>query len=516
MSSEDIEDDLFDIDLERAIPEPPYFLQTIESPKSKLEIKLEQLEKLEEELDHNVVTWDGPDDPANPLNFTHGRRLLIVLIVSSMTFISPFASSTFAPGVRYVMTEFHNDSSILSSFIVSIYVLGFAVGPLFIAPLSEMQGRSIIYKISSFIFTLLMIGCSECRNMGSLLALQFVSGLVGSSSIALGSGSITDVSPQHERGKYVALYSLGPVLGPAIGPVIGGVLSSKSWRWSFRLVAILSGILFVVIMVYLPETYAPFVLKRKAKKLRAETNNPHLHTIWEDHSLGFATVLRRSIIRPLKLLVLSPIVSCFSLLVAFGYGQMYLMLTTFTHIFQTQYKMSTSIVGLAYLGLGLGSIGGLLILVLYSDKMLISLAAKSATKEMRPEYRLPLTIFLMPLGAIGLIIYGWGVYYKVHWMVPEIGCFIFGLYSVTLLSVTISYLVDAYPIYAASAASASSMMRSLGGGVLPLAGPSMYSALGYGWGNTLLALLTIVMFPIPVILYYKGEWLRKKFNPSLA
>ncbi|KAK7207428.1 benomyl/methotrexate resistance protein [Myxozyma melibiosi] len=467
------------------------------------------------DTDPDLVSWDGPDDPTNPMNFSQLRKISVIFTVSALTFVVPLASSMFAPGVPDLMVEFNFTSTILSSFVVSIYILGFAVGPLVIAPLSEMYGRSIIYKISTVIFTGLTIGCGECHSLAAMFILRFLCGTVGSASLALGSGSVADIIEVEHRGKYMSFYIMGPVIGPAVGPVIGGFLAAVSWRWVFRLIAILSGIMSVLCFATLPETYGPFILNRKARRLRKETGNDALHTIYEDRIASPSTMFARNIIRPLKLLVLSPIVLILSLFVAVTYGMLYLLFTTFTSVFENGYGFSTEIVGLSYLGMGLGSMSSIIIMILYSDKILVMLAERTPSKERKPEHRLPLMILLSPFLVIGLIIYGWSAKFQVHWIVPIIGTYFVGLGLLATFSPTMNYLVDAYGIYAASASSASTMVRSLGGAFLPLAGNSMYAALGLGWGNTLLAFIVLIMLPVPVVLYYRGEELRKKFNPKL-
>lgn len=80
--------------------------------------------------DSNVVFWDGPDDLENPLNWPNSRKWAAIGMVSAVTFLTPLGSSIFAPGVPSVMEEFHSNSQILGGFVVSVYVLGFAFGPL--------------------------------------------------------------------------------------------------------------------------------------------------------------------------------------------------------------------------------------------------------------------------------------------------------------------------------------------------------------------------------------------------
>jgi hypothetical protein len=84
----------------------------------------------EEQDDPNIVFWDGPDDPENPMNWPSSRKWAAISMVSVVTFLTPLGSSIFAPGVPLVMREFNSHSQILEGFVVSVYVLGFAFGPL--------------------------------------------------------------------------------------------------------------------------------------------------------------------------------------------------------------------------------------------------------------------------------------------------------------------------------------------------------------------------------------------------
>jgi hypothetical protein len=72
-----------------------------------------------------------------------------------------------------------------------------------------------------------------------------------------------------------------------------------------------------------------------------------------------------------------------------------------------------------------------------------------------------------------------------------------------------TYLVDAFTIHAASAIAANTVLRSLVGAFLPLAGPAMYAKLGLGWGNSLLAFIALALAPISWIFFKYGERIRK-------
>ncbi|KAI0828097.1 bicyclomycin resistance protein [Hypoxylon sp. FL0890] len=468
----------------------------------------------------NVVWWSGPNDPENPYNWPTWRKVLNCGLISAMTFISPLASSIFAPGVPQVVAEFHSTSLEIAAFVVSVYILGFAAGPMLFAPLSEIYGRVILYHIANVAFVGFSVGCALSPTLNALIVFRFFAGVFGSVSITNGGGTIADMIVQERRGAAMAVFSIGPLMGPIIGPVAGGFLSdAEGWRWSFWLLAIIGGLLSILMLFSLKESYAPVILERKVAKLRKETGNDLLRSKL-DAGLSPEDYFKRGIIRPFRMLFLSPIVALTSLYMAVTYGYLYLMFTSITEIFQEYYHFSTSTVGLAFLGIGVGSMIGILLFSGTSDKYIQRKAAQADAAAqasggvklgMKPEYRLP----LLPLGAVfipaGLFIYGWTAEYKVHWIAPIIGTAVVGVGNLIVFMSIQMYLVDTFTIYAASAIASNTVVRSLAGAVLPLAGLPMYSKLGIGWGNSLLGFIAVALFPVSLVTIKYGEYLRNRF-----
>jgi multidrug resistance protein len=146
----------------------------------------------------------------------------------------------FAPSITEITVEFNSTSNITATFILSIYVLGFAFGPLIIAPLSEIFGRAPLYNVGNFLFTIFTIAGALSTNLGMLMAFRLLMGLAGSVPITIGSGTIADTMPLEQRGRAMAIWILGPLFGPSVGPVAGGYLAQAAgWRWIFWLQAIL-------------------------------------------------------------------------------------------------------------------------------------------------------------------------------------------------------------------------------------------------------------------------------------
>lgn len=145
----------------------------------------------------------------------------------------------FAPGVPQVMADFNSSSPVLSSFVVSVYVLGFAFGPLLIAPWSEQSGRSIVYNVCNVLFVVFNIASALAPNLASLIVFRFLDGAAGVAVITCGSGTIADLIPLESRGRAMSLWSLGPLFGPIVGPVVGGFLvEATNWRWVFWVLSI--------------------------------------------------------------------------------------------------------------------------------------------------------------------------------------------------------------------------------------------------------------------------------------
>ncbi|KAF2471754.1 putative MFS transporter [Lindgomyces ingoldianus] len=460
--------------------------------------------------DPDVVDWDGSTDPANPQNWAPGAKLTHVLLVSAFTLYSNLAAVMFAPGAEDLVREFGITNSVVAALTVSIYLLGFALGPLVISPMSEIYGRLIIYHIGNAVYIAFTIGCALSTNTAMFLVFRLICGIAAASPMAIGGGTIADIHPPDERGKAMALFGLGPLLGPVIGPVIGGFVTQNiGWRWTFWLVLILTSIISLAALVVMRETYEPVLLERKATALRKATGNTRLQARTYNKNLTPKQLLARAVVRPTKMLLFSPIVLLLSVYSAFIFGLIYLLFTTFPAVFEETYHFSLGIAGLAYLGLGLGMLFAIGLFGVLSDKLLHQ--PRGGTVE-RPELRLILMIFAAPIMPIGFFWYGWSADQHTHWIVPILGTFFIGFSMFLVMMPVQIYLVDAFGSEAAaSALAANTVLRNIAGAFLPLAGPHLYASLGLGWGNSLLAFIGILFTPIPVLFYKYGEWLRTRF-----
>lgn len=201
----------------------------------------------------------------------------------------------------------------------------------------------------------------------------------------------------------------------------------------FRLLTIArrikSGVVSIFALAFMRETYEVVLLNRKAASRRKETGNLNLKSK-TDLGLAPAALLKLNLVRPIKLLFLSPIVLSLSVFTALVFGLTYLLFTTFPMVFEEQYGFSSGLSGLAYLGLGIGMIFGVILFSKLSDKML---KQQAGGKEMKPEYRLPLMVYVTPVVPIGFFWYGWSAQEHVHWIVPILGTALIGIGSLFVI-----------------------------------------------------------------------------------
>ncbi|KAJ4302596.1 hypothetical protein N0V90_001485 [Kalmusia sp. IMI 367209] len=374
------------------------------------------------------------------------------------------------------------------------------------------------------------------------LTFRFIAGCAGSAPMTIGGGTIADVFPQEERGGVMGMLALGPILGPVLGPVAGGFIAQKiGWRWTFWIIFIISGIVCISAMIWMRETYAPILLARKTARLQKETNNPALRSKL-DRGISVKIIVARSIIRPLKLLVLSPIVLLISVYTAFAFGLTFLLYTTFPRVFNQQYGFKTGVSGLAYLGMGIGFLLALIVFATMSDRILKAKAAKEETtppekgnrdvgnaendntsrlpaqaaRRYKPENRLIFMAYLTPVLPIGFFWYGWSADQHAHWILPILGTGLIGIGSLFIIMPAQTYLVDVFGSEAAaSALAANTLLRSLFGAFLPMAGGPMYDALDLGWGNSVLGFIGLAFVPIPYFFYKYGDKIRERWPVRL-
>ncbi|KAL1976372.1 hypothetical protein VTN31DRAFT_2654 [Thermomyces dupontii] len=477
--------------------------------------------------DEILVSWDE-NDPMHPHSMSRARRWLITVIVSLGSICVTCTSSMYVMIYGQITEEFHC-STLVATVGLSTYVFGLGVGPLVLAPLSEFYGRRIIYIVSFAVFSLWLIPCAVAQNIETMIIVRFFAGLAGSAFLSVAGGTVGDMFPRQELGAPMMFYTASPFVGPELGPLVGGFINQyTNWRWTFYVLLIWAGAQLVALVFLVPETYHPVLLKRKAMKLRASTGNDAYIAPMEKKKRSITQTILQSVYRPMQMLTLEPMCLNLCIYSSLLLGILYLFFGAFGEIFRDVYGFQLWQVGASFLGILVG-----MLVAMATDpfwkwnyqrlernhrKALEERGAEEEKPASMPEWRLPPAIGGAPLVTIGIFIFAWTTYPHVHWIAPIVGSAVFGIGNLLVFSGIFTFLVDAYPLYAASALAANSFARSSFAGAFPLFGHSMYSRLGYNWASTLLAFLTLLMLPFPYIFFRYGKQIRKRsrFATSLS
>jgi MFS family permease len=246
-------------------------------------------------------------------------------------------------------------------------------------------------------------------------------------------------------------------------------------RWTFYTLLIWTGVLLGLVIFFVPETYHKVLLKRKAQQKRKETGDDRWFAPIEKVKRTIVGTLIRSCKVPIQLVVLEPMCLLLNIYAAILLGIVYLFFGAFPLVFERNHGFQLYQVGLSFLGLGIGMVLGVLTDPFWHKnylKLVRRLEEKTGDPDVKPEpeFRLPTAMFGGVLVPIGLFWFGWTTYSSVHWVVPIIGSAVFGIGLFLAFTGILTFLVDAYPNYAASAVASNCLVRLVFAAAFPLFG----------------------------------------------
>ncbi|KAI2615948.1 MFS general substrate transporter [Hypoxylon sp. NC1633] len=462
---------------------------------------------------YHLVTF-LPNDPENPKNWSKAYKWYCTMVVAVTCFVVAFSSSVVTPDIAGVADEFgvSDEVALLS---VTLFVVGFGVGPMIFAPLSEVLGRRIIYGTTLLVAVLFIIPGAVAKNIATLLVARAIDGIAFSAPMTLVGGTLADLWRSEERGVPMAAFSAAPFIGPAIGPLVGGFLSDAAgWRWLYWIQLILAFVVWVLITFTVPETYAPTILAKRAKKMREETGKPDYVTEEDIDKRPFGERLRIFLVRPIQLLFGELIVFLISLYMSVLYGLLYMFFVAFPIVFQEGKGYSAGITGLMFIPLAVGVV---------CSAICAPLVNSHYRKLIRKHHGLPPPeLRLIPMMCscwfipMGLFIFAWTSYPHLIWVGPALGGFPIGFGFIFLYNSANNYLVDAYQHQAASALAAKTCIRSFWGAAVVLFTNQMYARLGYEWASSLLAFISLACCGIPFLFWTYGARIRQRSNYAYA
>jgi len=456
-----------------------------------------------------IIDWQSNEDLDNPQNWSSGKKLYCMFIVSMSAMVTVFGSAIAGPASPGVKKEFHVGTA-PAALMVALYVMGFAVGPIIWGPMSEQMGRRLPIVLGLFGLVVFSFACATAKDFQTLVLSRFFAGALGASTISVTPVIPADIFTAQMRGKGITIIVLMIIAGPMLAPVIGGYISSSylGWRWTFYILGIIASFLLILATFFLPETYAATILVSRAKRIRSYTGNWMVVAKLETQEFAMSDLIERTLLRPIRMLFVEPILLLISVYHGFIYGILYLCLECVPIIF-SNYGWQGGNIYLPYLGMLVGSIIVICVNLFIFEPRFDRVLAKS-TEAILPEERLPLMMLSGIIFPMGIFLLCWSGAYQVMWFVPTLGCAFIGFALIGIFMTAFNYIIDTYLILAASAIAANTFLRSGMGGSMPIYATPLFLNLGTQWAGTLLGCVSVLLTPVPFLFYFYGKRIRSK------
>ncbi|CAK7222716.1 hypothetical protein SBRCBS47491_004954 [Sporothrix bragantina] len=457
----------------------------------------------------HVVDWYGDADPANPLHWSGFQKFRIFFTINYANSAIYLSSSVFAASQAAFETAFHT-TPMVAGLGISLFVLGYGFGPLFISPLTDMAriGRTPPYLTATFIFLILSIPTATATSVHSFMILRFFQGFFGSPVMTTGGASLSDIAS--DSIKPLALYtwacsgfaaaSIAPIVSSFAVPVLG-------WRWPLWEVVIVNAPTLLFLLL-LPETSPRKILYLRAQRLRKCYPGINYRSKAElEHKTSVQLLLWRSLIVPWQMHALDPSILFTSIYTGFVYGIYYSFFEMFPIVYQGIYGFNLGECGLVYLAIVVGVV---LAGIPYCSYVYYYVVPRDLAGQVQtpPEDRLLPAVFASLLVPTGLFIFGWTARSEVHWIVPTIGAGITSAGMVVIIQCVFVYISLGYPQYVASVFAGNGLLRSLIAFAALLWSRPLTDTLGVARGSSLLGGLCVGGVMGLIILYKYGATLR--------
>ncbi|KAJ4138678.1 hypothetical protein NW768_002531 [Fusarium equiseti] len=469
------------------------------------------------ETSKTIITFQK-DDPENPYNWSRNKKLFI-LFTATMTLFNGTLASSLPANVTAPMSAAYGVDNTQGNpelaLPISLFLVGYLFGPLVFGPLSELEGRRYVVQTAFAGYTIFTLACALAPNWASMLVFRLMAGIFASAPTAIGGGIMADIyADLTTRGRALTCFYSVSICGPLIAPTIAGYVSEVSWRWAFWVGLIVAGAT-IPPLAFLPETFGPTILARRAKKIRKDAQktgsaNGETYAAIELEAKGWRNLMSVVLVRPIHMLFTELIVAASSLYIALAYSIYYMFFQTYPIVFKGIYGMSTKISGFMYFPIAGGVFLGMAIFLLWDAYYTRCKKAGRAWAQKTEFSRLPLACIGGPLLVISLFWLGWTARPSISWISPMMAGVPFGAAQILISMSLTNYLGDCYGVYSASAMAIGSCLRNLAAAGLCLAAAPMYTALNVGWATTVLGIVSVFMCAIPFVFIRYGEYIREK------
>ncbi|KAF9880683.1 MFS multidrug transporter [Colletotrichum karsti] len=450
-----------------------------------------------------------PGDPNDPKCWSVAYRMLVVGMFAFTTLATGIYSTAYSSGINQMVEELGITNQSLPLLGISLYLVGLALGALIMAPLSETFGRRPMYIGGLTVFLALIPIAALATNFTMVIVARFLGAVAGSVMLSNVAGSIIDITDPKYLPLAISVYSFGPLNGPVLGPLIGGFLV-EAWGWrSLNWMSLISTAVGAAFIMTIPETYRPTLLRKMAAQKRKEEDDLRYWSDFDDTVPLFRRI-RTAVSRPFILSFTEPVLLFWNVYISVIYAIVQLAYVAFPIIFQGERGWSTSISGLAFLGVFVG-----IALVLATEPLLRKLVQRQPknpdTGKPEPEATVLLICIgavLEPVGQLMFALTSLPVEIPFYWSILSGVPFGYGFGLVFIYGT--GYISNVFGMYATSASAGNLVFRSILGAVLVIVGKSMYAALTPRIAGITIGVAEVVLMPIPFIFLKWGKKIRQK------
>ncbi|MCJ1400301.1 hypothetical protein MMC11_003506 [Xylographa trunciseda] len=465
-----------------------------------------------------LVDWYNTNDPANPQNWSQKKKAFVALQIDLYTFVVYCGSSIYVASELGVIAEFGIGST-EASLGLALYVLGYGLGPLLWAPMSEIPtfGRNIPYITSFAIYLILIIPTALVHNYGGLMVLRFLAGFFGSPCLANGGASMQDMYSLLYLPYAVSLWVSFAFAAPALGPTISTfAVVAESWRWSFWETLWMSGPIFLLWIFCLPETSPSTILLYRAARLRQKSGNKKIRSQTEIDRQGLSprAIAMDAVIKPFEIMFKDPAVMFTNVYTALTYGIYYSFFEVFPLVYGPLYGFNAGETGLVFISIVIGCVLGMIIYYAYLYFSLIPDIKKNGLRAQ--EWRLRPALPAVFVFTLSLFAFGWTANANIHWAAGVIFLIIYAASIYIILQCIFVYIPMSYPQYAASLFASNDFCRSIFAFAAVLFASPMYRNVGIGQGVSIVGGLSVLGIVGIWLLYFYGAKLRARSKFALS
>lgn len=450
----------------------------------------------------------GEDDPENPISFSGPYKAFLLVIMAYIILVPSWGSAVSAADTHDLQEIYHIGLPV-ATLQVSLYVIGFAVGPIVWGPMTSIYGRKVPLFLGTFGNMIFMFASAASQDLQTLLLTRFFQGAFGVALLNISPSLTGDMFSNLKRGSAMSVICLC-VMAPMLAPIVGGYIEQSylGWRWTFYITGIMGALSCVLIAFVLPETFHPTILQQRAQRLRDKTGNHCIRAPGDLTVIDPKELLNRVLAAPIRILFQEAILALVTIYHGFIYGILYLCLEAVPIIF-SGYHFKGANIYLPYIAMLIGGTIICILNVLIFEKDYNRCLLKYNVPVV-PERRLVLMMVCGLFFASGIFWMCWaGAYAQhVHWIVPCIGASFVGVGIIGIFLAAFNYLMDTYLHLSSIVFAANTFLRSAFGCAFPLFVHPLFINLGTQWAGTLIGCLAALMVPVPFAFFFFGAKLR--------